>query len=200
MPSHSVSFAFKPSPLCVTIQPLVHIREGTRNCPVHGNFPRHQAHNRGWTQISWMWQSSRDCSLHCSIFTPYWWFVPIRKYVSNSYTFMNMDQCGSFVLSVTSVKYLSLRRWHTIPSDVGFLESQKKKRKKRKEKHIMSRHQRDDANVVKGLSFVSLVNLLSGVGKMRILTFGSVDSKLSIAHYFSHSFSSIFGSCGWKTQ
>lgn len=36
---------------------------------------------------------------NCSFFTPYWWFVPIRKYVSNSYTFMNMDQCGSFVLS-----------------------------------------------------------------------------------------------------
>lgn len=38
-------------------------------------------------------------STHCSFSTPKWWFVPIRKYVSNSYTFMNMDQCGSFVLS-----------------------------------------------------------------------------------------------------
>lgn len=33
----------------------------------------------------------------------------------------------------------------------------------------MSRHQRNDANIVKGLSFVSLVNLLSGMDKMCIL-------------------------------
>ena len=62
----------------------------------------------------------------------------------------------------------------------------------------MSRHQRNDANVVKGLSFVSLVNLLSGIGtNVHFKAFGSVDSKLSIAHYFYQSgFSSIFGSCG----
>lgn len=62
----------------------------------------------------------------------------------------------------------------------------------------MSRLQRNDANVVKGLSFVSLVNSLSGTGKTCIFkTFGSVDSKLSIARYFYQcGFGSIFGSCG----
>lgn len=35
--------------------------------------------------------------------------------------------------------------------------------------HIMSRHQRHDANVVKWLSFVSPVNFLSGMGKICVL-------------------------------
>lgn len=94
---HSNPFSLSPS----SHQPPTdsHKGGGRKNRPAHGNFLRRQAQHKDWTQISWMWQSSRDCSLHCSFFTPYWWFVPIRKYVSNSYTFMNMDQCGSFVLS-----------------------------------------------------------------------------------------------------
>lgn len=63
-------------------------------------------------------------------------------------------------------------------------------------KHILRRHQKNDANVVKGLSVVSLVNLLSGSGKMRFKMFGRAASELSIAHYFYKcGFSSIFGSC-----
>lgn len=44
-------------------------------------------------------------------------------------------------------------------------------------KHILCRHQRNDANVVKGLSIVSLVNLLSGTG---FNMFGRAASELSI--------------------
>lgn len=59
---------------------------------------------------------------------------------------------------------------------------------------MMSRHQKNDANVVKGLSFVSLVNSLSGMGKMCILKHLGV---YIIAHYFyQRSFGSIFGSGG----
>lgn len=55
--------------------------------------------------------------------------------------------------------------------------------------HIMSRHQRHDANVVKWLSFVSSVNFLSGMGKICVLKrlfnrLEGADSELTIVHYF----------------
>lgn len=82
-----------------TTHSVARIKEGTWNCSVHDNISRWQAQHRDWTKISWTWQSSKGLRLHCSILTLCWWFFPIRKYVSNSYTFMNMDQCGGFVLS-----------------------------------------------------------------------------------------------------
>lgn len=49
----------------------------------------------------------------------------------------------------------------------------------------MSRHQRNDANIVKGLSFVSLVNLLSGMGKMCILKHLGVQIQNLVLHIIS---------------
>lgn len=80
---------------------------------------------------------------------------------------------------------------------MGFSVSLKKKKKGQKKKHILCRHQKNDANVVKGLSVVSLVNLLSGTGKMHFKMFGGAASELTLAHYFYKcDFSSIFGFCG----
>lgn len=42
----------------------------------------------------------------------------------------------------------------------------RREKKKKKTKHILCRHQKHDANVVKGLSVGSLVNSLSGMAKM----------------------------------
>lgn len=51
-----------------TIHPLTLMKGGgPNNCPAHGNFPTQQAvQHKDWTQISWMWQSSRDCSLYAA--------------------------------------------------------------------------------------------------------------------------------------
>lgn len=48
------------------------------------------------------------------------------------------------------------------------------KKRQEKKNHIVRRHQKNDANVGKGLSGVGLVNLLSGMAKM----FGSKDCTL----------------------
>ena len=52
--------------LFCTIHPLTLMKGGgPANCPAHGNFPTRQAvQHKEWTQISWMWQSSGDCSLY----------------------------------------------------------------------------------------------------------------------------------------